>query len=243
MSFNIKFTHFKNKTTMKRGEKHIFQLKSRRRDILSCTPQRFRSLKFSAKTFLTFRAKTRERRGHRLSQDRFLWLDNDTPGRSLNSDFKHMLGASEKGKVGNECNFASHCCTFSWREKEERAPKSQPTERGGEEAGEREKKEDRRKIFSAQTLAPPTHPPTTTLYTLSRRKERRKGQRERRTLVSGPLSNTCQKRARRRKRGGEKGSRKCRKYFWPTFKLTLRPPPPYHTPYPLTRLIEPFDER
>ena len=123
----------------------------------------------------------------------------------MNSDFKHMLGASEKGKVGNECNFASLCCTFSWREKEERAPKSQPTERGGEEAGEREKKEDRRKIFSAQTLAPPNPPtPDDSLHTTSTKREKEGATREKDACLWPTFQHVSEKSSstekRRRKR-------------------------------------------
>ena len=114
--------------------------------------------------------------------------------------------------------------------KEERAPKSQPTERGGEEAGEREKKEDRRKIFSAQTLAPPTHPPTTTLHTLSRRKERRKGQRERRTLVSSPLSTRVRKELVDGKEEEKKAAESVENIFGRLSNSPFRPPPPPTTP-------------
>lgn len=124
--------------------------------------------------------------------------------------------------------------------KEERAPKSQPTERGGEEAGEREKKEDRRKIFSAPTCTP-IHPPATThTHYLDEKREGRGN--ERRTLVSGPLSTRVRKELVDGKEE-EKRQQKVKKIFLADFQTHPSDPPPYHTPYPLTRLIEPFDER
>lgn len=90
--------------------------------------------------------------------------------------------------------------------KEERAPKSQPTERGGEEAGEREKKEDRRKIFSAHTCTP-IHPPTTTpTHYLDEKREGRGNEREGRLSLAhfqhvSEKSSSTEKRRR-------KGSRK-----------------------------------
>ena len=162
----------------------------------------------------------------------------------MNSDFKHMLGASEKGKVGNECNFASLCCTFSWREKEERAPKSQPTERGGEEAREREKKEDRRKIFSAQTPAPPPNSPTydDSLNTISTKREKEGATREGR-LSLGSLSTRVRKELVDGKEEEKKAAERGENIFSRLSNSPFDPPPPLPHPYPLTRLIEPFDER
>lgn len=137
--------------------------------------------------------------------------------------------------------FCKSLLHFLMARKEERAPKSQPTERGGEEAGEREKKEDRRKIFSAPTCTP-IHPPTTTLHTISTKREKEGATREKDACL-WPTFNTCQKRARRRKRGGEKAAESEENIFGRLSNSPFRPPPPYHTPYPLTRLIEPFDER
>lgn len=126
--------------------------------------------------------------------------------------------------------FCKSLLHFLMARKEERAPKSQPTERGGEEAGEREKKEDRRKIFSAHTCTP-IHPPTTT-RTLSRRKERRKGQRERRTLVSGPLSTRVRKELVDGKEE-EKRQQKVKKIFLADFQThPSDPPPPLPHPVP-----------
>ena len=72
-----------------------------------------------------------------------------------------MFGASEKEKVGNECNFASHCCTFSQRK---RGTSSEKSADGKRRRRGRRKSEDRRKkteakIFLAQTLhhTPLTH--------------------------------------------------------------------------------------
>ena len=137
-----------------------------------------------------------------------------------------MLGASEKGKVGNECNFASHCCTFSWREKEERAPKSQPTERGGEEAGEREKKEDRRKIFSAQTLAPP-NPPTydDSPNTISTKREKEGATREGR-LSLGSLSTRVRKELVDGKEEEKKAAESVENIFGRLSNSPFDPPPP-----------------
>ena len=98
-----------------------------------------------------------------------------------------------------------------------------------QEKGRRKKTEE--KYFRPKHLHPqPTHLRRLPTHYLDEKREGRGN--ERRTLVSRLTFNTCQKRARRRKRGGEKGSRKCRKYFWPTFKLTLRPPPPLPHPVP-----------
>ena len=113
--------------------------------------------------------------------------------------------------------------------KEERAPKSQPTERGGEEAGEREKKEDRRKIFSAHTCTP-IHPPTTTpTHYLDEKREGRGN--ERRTLVSGPLSTRVRKELVDGKEE-EKRQQKVKKIFLADFQTHPSNPPPLPHPVP-----------
>ena len=108
--------------------------------------------------------------------------------------------------------------------------------------GRRKGEERRQKKNIFGPTCTPIHPPTTTLHTISTKREKEGATREKDACL-WPTFNTCQKRARRRKRGGEKAAESEENIFGRLSNSPFRPPPPYHTPYPLTRLIEPFDER
>lgn len=126
---------------------------------------------------------------------------------------------------------------------EKRGTSSEKSADGKRRRRGRRKGEERRQ--KKNIFGPHLHPNSPTYddpHTQSRRKERRKGQRERRTLVSGPLSTRVRKELVDGKEE-EKRQQKVKKIFLADFQTHPSDPPPYHTPYPLTRLIEPFDER
>ena len=165
-------------------------------------------------------------------------IDSETLGRSLNSDFKHMFGASEKEKVGNWCSFASHCCTFSRRkEKNELRKVSQRKE---EEKGQKKtvKREERRqkKDILAQTLnrTHPTHLRRLLTHRFDGKREGRGNEREGR-LSPAHIQHEL-KRFRRQKREGE-GAAENGKIFLAEFQFTPRlTPPPHPAPTDSTRL-------
>lgn len=126
---------------------------------------------------------------------------------------------------------------------EKRGTSSEKSADGKRRRRGRRKGEERRQ--KKNIFGPHLHPNSPTYddpNTISTKREKEGATREKDACL-WPTFNTCQKRARRRKRGGEKAAESEENIFGRLSNSPFRPPPPYHTPYPLTRLIEPFDER
>ena len=108
------------------------------------------------------------------------------------------------------------------------------------------KEEDEKKnTFSPHSEphpVPPTLPATDLDFYLDEKREGRGNEREGR-LSLAHFPTRVRKELVDGKEEEKKAAESVENIFGRLSNSPFRPPPPYHTPYPLTRLIEPFDER